>query len=129
MDGIICEEPRVPDADGGPGLARYRQWLMNAKPFHLTRAQPIKLIVTGRLEQFRKETEDWLSKHGVKFDKLVMCPAQKASQRGDIAAMKAEAYKNSTTAFFVESDPKQAERIFQIAKKQVICPSISKVWR
>ena len=128
FDGVLCEEPPVPDADDGPILEQYRQWLPVAKPKMLSRAEPIRLIVTGRLERWRPETEAWLATWGVRFEKLTMYPSDRASRRGDVAAWKAEHYRNSATGYFVESDPAQAARIHAITGKQVICPTIAKVW-
>lgn len=31
-------------------------------------------IITGRPEKYRKKTEDWLKKHDIKYDKLLMRP-------------------------------------------------------
>lgn len=128
FDGILCEEPTAPDADEGPGLERYGEWLSNARPKMLPRCQSVRLIVTGRLERWRTETEKWLARWGVRCDRLVMYPADRASQRGDVGAWKGGYYRDSKTGFFVESDPAQAGRIFEVSGKQVICPAISKVW-
>lgn len=128
FDGVFCYDPTIPDYDEGPGLERYREWLTQARPLHLPRARPVELIVTARLERFRCETEAWLKKWGVSFRRLIMNPADRASQRGDVAAIKAQAYFASSCRWFVESDPRQAERIFEISKKRVICPAIAKIW-
>jgi phosphoribosyl transferase-like protein len=128
FDGILCHDPPLADADGGAGLERYRQWLIEARPLWLPRAQPVRLIVTARLERFRAETERWLARWNVRFERLEMCPARCASDRGDVAAWKAQHYRESATAFFVESDPGQAARIHELTGKQVICPHVARVW-
>lgn len=132
FDGILCEEPQVPDADDGPGLEQYQQWLINARPKWLPRRLPTRLIVTGRLETFRKETEDWLHKWGVRWDRLVMHPARTASERfrkNDVAQIKAIEYGKSSCGLFMESDPGQAETIFNITHRPVICPIVNRVWQ
>lgn len=129
FDGILCHDPDVPDADEGESLERYRQWMLRARPRWLVRAWSIPLIVTARLERFRPETEAWLERFGMTCDQLVMHPADKASERGNVAAFKAEHYRNSSTAFFVESDAVQAAEIHRLTGKQVICPDVSRVWR
>jgi uncharacterized HAD superfamily protein len=130
FDGILCEEPQVPDADDGPGLERYRQWLINARPGSLLpRKHPIPLIVTGRLERFRAETEEWLKRHRVKWDKLVMHPADKASERKNVGEWKGRIFAESRCGFFVESDPRQAPTIAEVSGKPVICPVQEKVYR
>lgn len=127
FDGILCFDPDVPDADAGPGLDRYRQWMVDARPQWLPRMLPVPLIVTARLERWRAETEEWLRRWRVQWKQLVMHPADRASARGDVAAWKAGHFKRSACGFFAESDPRQAERIFQIAGRPVICPRAGKV--
>lgn len=131
FDGILCHDPDVPDADAGEGLDRYRHWLVNAKPRWLPRLFPARLVVTARLERWRAETEAWLRRWGVRWEKLIMHPARTASERNqsDVAAWKAEHYRNCGCGFFLESDPRQAERIAQLSRKSVVCPPTGQVWR
>jgi len=129
LDGILCRDPTVPDADDGPLLERYRQWLSEAAPRLLPRRVTTKLIVTARLERWRPETEAWLRKWGVQWERLIMHPAAKASQRGDIAAWKAQHYGASRCSFFCESSPEQAAEIFRLTGKPVVCPAVSRVWQ
>jgi hypothetical protein len=132
FDGVLCEEPTVPDADGGPGLERYRQWLTEAKPLVLPRRHPLRLIVTGRLEQFRPETEAWLTRWGIGWDRLVMCPHPTASARaraGDVPTMKGREFGESKCGIFLESDPRQCPTIHAIGKKPVVCPPTGEVWQ
>lgn len=124
FDGVLCRDPTVSDNDE----AGYRRWLAVAVPLHLPRAQPVRLIATARLERYRPETEAWLARWGVRCERLVMNQADSPGGRGDVAALKAAAYASSITAYFLESDPRQAERIHKLTGKQVICPVISKVW-
>ncbi len=129
FDGILCFDPTIPDADDGAEEQAYRQWLLNAQPRWLVRAAPITLIATARLERYRPETETWLARHGIRFERLEMCEQKHFARRGDVAAAKAWHFKESRAAFFVESCPKQAARIHELSGKQVICPDISRVWR
>lgn len=132
MDGILCEEPRVPDADSGPGLERYRQWILGARPLMLPRMNPIKLVVTGRVERWRPETEAWLAKRGVRVERLVMHPAATAGERdraGDVAAMKGREFAASRCGIFIESDPRQCGTIHEVSGKVVICPATEGVWQ
>jgi hypothetical protein len=128
MDGILCENPGLPDADDGQGLEDYRQWLLAARPRWPIRAHPARLIVTGRLERFRCETEFWLKRHRVRYDRLAMCSATVASRRGDVAAFKAAEFISSGAAIFMESDRGQAERIHALSGRQVICPDAATIW-
>ena len=128
FDGVLCLDPDVPDADDGPGLDRYREWLINAKPRHLLpRSRPIPLIITARLERFRAETEDWLRKWGIKWNRLVMHPAERASQRGDVAFWKSDILERSGCGFYLESHDDQAKRINEYSGVPTICPDSERV--
>jgi orotate phosphoribosyltransferase len=104
-------------------------------PQYLPRKFTIPLIVTGRFESERVPTEKWLSDHGVKYHRLVMFPGNWTpenlavrDQPGAIAEYKAKHFKDSGLAFFCESDPVQAQAIFDLVQKPVICPTVSKVF-
>lgn len=133
MDGVLCSDPDCPDADGGPSLERYLNWLDNAPPLNLPRALPVPLIVTARLECWRARTEAWLEKWGVKCKRLVMHPAKTASQRDRMrhghADYKAEHFKKSGLSLFVESCPAQAERIHQKTGMPTLHLASGRVWQ
>lgn len=132
FDGILCENPPVPDADSGPGLEKYRQWLLNAKPNYLPFTLPIRLIVTGRLERFRSETNEWLKKHGIKYERMVMHSADKMSERDarcDIDSIKGYEYAKSGCGFFIESEYESAKRIHEVSDKPVIHPYTSTIFQ
>lgn len=128
FDGILCLDPTVPDSDTPEGLERYRRWLESARPLYLPRCAPVPLILTARLERFRPETEAWLKRWGFRWKRLVMHPADLPSARGDVAAWKAREYAASGCGFYAESDPGQAERIWRLSGKPVICPAAGRVW-
>lgn len=80
--------------------------------------------MTSRLEKYRKETEEWLSKHGVKYKKLYMYngTAEERKKLGLHADFKAGIYKQiKDSNVFIESNPGQAKRIAELTKKNVIC--------
>jgi hypothetical protein len=61
-----------------------------------------------------------------------MHPAPTASARdgaGDVASLKAREYRASRCGFFFESDPAQAEQVFRLSGKPVICPATGQVWQ
>jgi tetratricopeptide (TPR) repeat protein len=124
FDGILCHDPTVPDADEEPDVEPYVRWLRSAAPRWLPRRVPAKCIITARLERWRSDTEQWLNRHGVAWERLVMHPAKRASQRNaqDVAAWKANALASSGCRWYVESDYHQAERIFHLSGRSVICP-------
>lgn len=134
FDGILCRDCPATDDDDGP---RYQRFLTCATPLHLVRRCPIPLIVTARLEKYRQQTEDWLQRHGVRFERLVMGPWETLAERSrsDVAAYKAEHYREFLNRpvsleprLFVESDPRQAERIAQLSGGLVLCPEAGRVF-
>ena len=84
-----------------------------------------KPMVTSRLEKYRPETEAWLRKNHVKYNKLVMLdlPDMAARQRANChASFKAKEYGSSTDyMLFVESSMPQAVEINRLTKKPVLC--------
>lgn len=133
FDGIFCPDCPVPDADDGPGLDAYLDWMKNAPMNRVVpRYVEIPLIVTFRLERWRSITEDWLRRHGIKWKKLVMSPYETASERNrnfDVEAHKAKAFMYSDCSMFVESDPLQAEIIHSVTRLPVLCPDEKKVYQ
>lgn len=128
IDGILCEDPSIEQNDDGE---KYRDFLLNAKPKFIP-TQKIGCLVTSRLEKYRKETELWLSKNGILYDKLYMMNVSSAEERlklGNHAEFKAGVYKQrKDMVFFVESEPHQAETICRLAKKAVFCPTNQKFY-
>jgi len=91
----------------------------------------ISYLVTSRLEKYRKETELWLKKNEIDYEKLIMLNLPSKEERlklGAHAEHKANAYKKSGLELFVESDPKQAFDIHQITKKPVFCVNNNKMY-
>jgi uncharacterized HAD superfamily protein len=132
FDGVLCRNPTVPDADHGPRLEAYVDWLQEAPPLFLPRVLPVPLIVTGRLERWRAKTEQWLLEHRVLYQRLVMHPASCASERdraGDIAAIKAREYAASGCGLFFESEDDQAETIWRLSGKPVVAVGSGRVFQ
>jgi orotate phosphoribosyltransferase len=115
LDGIICHD----EHSGGP----------KGEPLWLPRTHPAKLIVTGRVETYRPGTESWLRRWGVRWQRLEMFPAGEPWSEMNAAAFKARHFKASPLGFFVESCPRQAQRIFELAGKPVICPIMRRVYQ
>lgn len=120
MDGIVCEEPRVPDRPE----AAYVAWLESALPRWMPRTIPCRAILTARYSRYRIVTESWLAKHGVKYGELVM-----AEDRRDVAAWKAAELARLKASVYVESNPAQAEKIHQLWGGHVVCPPTEQMWR
>lgn len=128
FDGILCED--CPPADDDDG-ARYRRFLQEARPLHLVRKRPIKLIVTARLERYRADTLKWMDRWGVRAKEIIMGPWQTVAERRrqDVAAWKADALKRFLAKrggippkFYIESHAGQAARIAELTGRLVVCP-------
>lgn len=120
LDGVLCWDPTDEQNDDGE---RYLDFLRTATPKFLPENR-IGGIVTSRLEKYRKETEEWLEKHNIKYDKLYMMdlPDMKTRQKlANHAEFKADIYKRSEFFLFIESSAFQAEKIFNLTSKNVYC--------
>ncbi|MDX9749249.1 MAG: phosphoribosyltransferase family protein [Paludibacter sp.] len=122
IDGVLCEDPTLEQDDDGP---LYRDFLINAKPLYIPECK-IGTIVTSRLEKYRKETEEWLQKHNIRYNQLVMYNPGKTKKSDYIhpAALKASVYKSLNYFLFIESSYYQARKINQITGKPVLCTEI-----
>lgn len=121
IDGVLCADPTPEENDDGE---RYRYFLLNACPLFIPRTE-IGTLVTSRLERYRPETETWLRKNGVKYNKLIMLnlPNKEARQRANChASFKAQEYGSSHEyMLFIESSLQQAIDINRLTKKPVLC--------
>jgi len=121
IDGVLCVDPSDEENDDGE---RYIDFVLNAKPLYIPNYK-IKALVTSRLEKYRKETEAWLQKNNVIYDKLYMLDLPSKEERVKNKAhgkFKAQVYKDCTEAvLFIESNSKQAKEIFELTGKPVIC--------
>ena len=121
IDGVLCVDPTEEENDDGD---KYRHFILNARPLYIPKRK-IAAIVTSRLEKWRPETEAWLTKHHIEYDKLYMLKNMTFEERrkkGVHAQHKAKIYKQlKNTDFFIESDPKQAEQIAKLSGKKVFC--------
>lgn len=129
IDGVLCVDPTPEQNDDGE---EYKKFLLNAKPLYIP-TYTIHTIVTSRLEKYRKETETWLKKNGVKYNNLKMLNVATKEERirlGAHSKFKAQVYLESPdTEMFVESEPKQAEEIAKITGKPVICTANDKLYK
>lgn len=124
LDGVLCEDFLRDGDDTRLGDERYRRALVEARPLVTAGLYPIPLIVTYRLERFRAETEDWLRRNRILYDKLVMHPAERFKDRDfALPQLKIDAYRESKCALFVESCPRQADLIHEHTGRRVLCPA------
>ena len=127
MDGVLCWDPTDEQNDDGK---RYIEFIKNADPLYVPKV-PIGYIVTSRLEKYRKETEQWLAAHGIKYKKLYMLnkTAEERRRLGLHAPFKASVYKQITDSnMFIESNPTQAAKIANLSGKPCICCLNDKIY-
>jgi orotate phosphoribosyltransferase len=119
IDGVLCRDPTDDENDDGDA---YRHFLATAAPL-VTPSVPVHALVTSRLERYRDLTERWLDVHGITYDRLIMMDHPDAAARSRAARQavyKAAAYRASGAELFVESDPRLAVQIAQLARRRVI---------
>lgn len=120
IDGVLCHDPTEDENDDG---AAYLAFLENARPLNLP-TQRLGTLVTSRLLKYRPQTEAWLARHGIAYDKLVMLDLPDAETRRASQAhgrFKGEYYRDSDSWMFIESELPQAHRIAEISGKPVLC--------
>ena len=128
FDGILCEDPRRYDTDPA-----YHDHLENALPLYLPRRSPV-CIVSARTEPFRPQTETWLRRHGVRWHTLILWdgdPEKRWTTPDTVAAWKAKhiaELRDRGIKGYVESDPRQAAVIAELAHIPVICPTARMVF-
>lgn len=118
LDGVICENcPPGVDADD----VRYATWIRTAKPYLIPTFE-IDFIVSSRLERYRKETEEWLSRHGVRYQKLMLWEiTSKQEGRGRHAEQKIEKLLQIKPEMFWESSGGQAREIWCATRIPTLC--------
>lgn len=126
IDGLLSKDPPL-DKD----IFAYESYLPNAIPMIIP-TNRVGALVTYRLEKYRAITEEWLKKHGVEYGELFMFNAPSRDIRNTTlgsAEYKAQIYKNTQWALmFIESDRRQAEKIYQLSGKPVFCYENGKLY-
>jgi len=120
IDGVLCRDPYPEENDDG---ANYIKFLSTVEPRFIPTVK-INTLVTCRLEKYRKETENWLNKNDIKYDRLVMLNMSSAYERriwGKYGEYKAEIYKDPYYIFFIESSLREARIIRDNTGKSVFC--------
>ena len=118
LDGVICENC-PPGVDSNEEL--YINWIKTAKPY-LIPAFEIDAIISCRLEKYRKETEDWLAKHNVRYKKLILWNIpSKQERKGRNAKYKIEALLKIKPDLFWESSFYEAKQIWKATKIPTLC--------
>ena len=119
LDGVLCENPKVDD-DG----QLYINEITNAKPKFITKYN-INIICTCRLEKYRNITENWLKRHNINYNQLIMMQYNTKVERvieNRHGQFKGEIFQNSSSDIFFESDYGQANIIKSLnPDEQVFC--------
>lgn len=126
LDGVLCRDPTTEENDDGE---MYLNFITNAEPLIVPRHE-IGWIVTSRLEKYRKQTEEWLKLHNIKFRKLIMLNLPDKASRVSInchATFKSSIYCKVPADLFVESSISQALEIAKTSKKNVLCIETSEM--
>ena len=105
IDGVLCDP------------ANNRQSISDATPRYIPLWKPVPAIITERSEGYRGETEEWLGRHGVMYERLIMTPPGI-----DPVRFKAECYRESDSVLFMEWNREKAMKIHRISGKSVLCP-------
>lgn len=114
LDGVLCKDPTPEENDRAE---KYIQFIRNASPLFPIKRK-IKYIVTGRLEKYRKETEEWLYRHDIRYENLIM----KSNDTIKHASNKINILKKlSDVELYIESEYKQAKDISIGANIPVWC--------
>lgn len=122
LDGILCVDPTQEQNDDGKN---YKEFIRHAK-LKIKPAKQVKAIITGRLEKYRSETEDWLSENSILYHELFMNDAASSSYRrtekfeignlvvDQISEFKSRILSTLNPPLFVESNLDQALNIHEI---------------
>ena len=120
MDGVLCRAPHPFENDYGPN---YEIFLDQTEPRYIP-SKKLKAIITGRLEKYRKQTENWLNKHGVQYGELIMRPNATIEHCEHKANNLREKYPKT---LFIEDDTHQAKIIHDMTGQPVLCVTDWKV--
>lgn len=120
MDGILCEYLPVGKYDD----EKYRENFLSSTAY-IVPTFTIGVIITSRHEKYRKETEIWLEKNGIKYSRLLMINHEKYDNK-DVVENKGlymgiEYKKYKEISLFIENDDYQAREISRVSGKGVFC--------
>lgn len=128
IDGVFCLEP--PDERNRKAYLKY---IENATPLFIPRTK-IGGIITYRLLKYQEQTQTWLAKQGIKYDKIFMFNAKSWAdrQKKGISPEQYKAWnykKHDEYMLLVESSDYQASRIAEMAEKPVYCVETNKLYQ
>jgi uncharacterized HAD superfamily protein len=122
LDGILCVDPTGEQNDDGE---IYRKFIRQAK-LKVRPMKEVRAIITGRLDKYRTETEEWLLRNSISYTELFMNDATSAHfrrtekfRKGDLVVDQISEFKSRILStlnppLFVESNFDQALNIHKI---------------
>lgn len=129
IDGVLCMSPTQEQSQD---REQYRAFLRNARPLILPSGK-IHSLISSRPEAYRKETEAWLEKYGIRYERLVLLGLAEhgGGQRlASCSAGKADYYHaEAKLDLFLEGDPGQAFAIAKATGKPVFCVGDNRLYR
>lgn len=118
LDGVFCSDC-PPEADDGD--LEYANWIMSRRCLIQPSWQPME-IITARPRTHREHTLTWLAANGITCPLNQPFPTLAMQRAHDPADAKADRYLQRRDArLFVESDERQARKIFETTRRPVLC--------
>lgn len=120
LDGLICADPTPADV---ATRRAYEKWMATAPAIDGPRSRPVKAIVSARPQWAEGITREWLSRHGFKYNQLVLCPDHILDpvRQGE---WKAQVLRSIKPMLYVDSSPGVAAVVASLCPVPVICPSV-----
>jgi orotate phosphoribosyltransferase len=118
IDGVLCRDTTSKEDDDGDN---YRRFLSTVEP-EFVPTWTVGWLVTSRLEKYRDLTEEWLERHHVSYEKLIMLDLPTAEERRSTHAsprFKADVYQQTGAKMFVESSLTEASEIADLSGRPV----------
>ena len=131
IDGILCRDTTRSEDDDGDN---YRRFLSTVEP-EFKPTWPVGWLVTSRLEKYRDLTEDWLERHNIAYEELIMLDVETAKERRRTNAspqFKADVYQRTGAKIFFESSLTEATEIanksgrpvYSMETRQMVFPGV-----
>ena len=97
----------------------------NLKPLLKPKGK-VQFIITARYQQDKEITEKWLTKYGIKYDKLIIVGSPEAQ---NLLLLKAQKINDNKIDIFVESKDDDAEVLSVLTSSLVLCFSTGSAYR
>lgn len=108
IDGVLCEEIT-------PDVKNLDDFYKTAKTLFIPKYK-LKFIASGRFEQYRKVTEEWLKKNGIEYENLILRNKEKSA-----IEVKVNAIRKFKPFLFYESLIIESEQIYMRTGCRILC--------